>query len=450
MGGQPNSSESQAQYLETELTKMLREVVPERSEANKQCIYKVPQKFRQVNPKAYTPRIVSFGPFHYNTGNDALKPMEEAKLKYLTRFLDRNKHLSISSLFARLVEKEKLIRSCYAGPIDYNSNDFLRMILVDACFIIEYFLRCYTGLDLIEVNPLSKSWLEDDIFHDLGLLENQLPFFVLEDIFNYAKHGMNVEFPFKDDKNMDKFLGPVTNVESLSFLGITFHYFKCYNNLNLEATAIGPPKHFIDLLRSFMQPSPFPREKIKSCSRVQHLPSASQLSEAGLVFKVSSSRCLFDIKYHHLKGIMEMPCLVIEDGIETLFRNILAFEQCHYLHSPTVTQYLFFLDFLINNEKDVNVLIDKKIIVNWLGDANDVAKMINSLCSNVIVSHMSEEYCSLYDNLIKFHENPRNKYKAIFYHEYFNTPWKKASTIAAVLLLLLTLTQTICSVISLF
>lgn len=191
MEGQQICSQSQAQYLETELTKMLPNVVLQMSEVNEQCIYKVPQKFREGNPKAYTPQVVSIGPFHKprdsNGENNTLVRMEELKLEYLRRFLNRSKQLSMKHLFQRLIEKEKRIRSCYGEPINCNSNDFLTMILVDACFIIEHFLRFYTGLASIDIDPLSKSWLVNDVFHDLTLLENQLPFSVLEDIFNSAK-----------------------------------------------------------------------------------------------------------------------------------------------------------------------------------------------------------------------------------------------------------------------
>ncbi|BAU02060.1 hypothetical protein LR48_Vigan10g129900 [Vigna angularis] len=449
-----SNSQNQAKYLETELTKKLQQVVVELSDINEQCIYKVPEKFRQGNPKAYIPQVVSIGPFHRqcesNGENNNSKKMEELKLEYLQRFLDRNKQITMKDLFQELIEKEKRIRSCYAEPVNCNSNDFLTMILVDACFIIEHFLRFYTGLASIERDPLSKSWLANDVIHDLTLLENQLPFFVLEDIFNSAKTGMEVEFPFKNVKYMDEFTGPVTDFDSLSFLGITFQYFRKYNYMNINENAIESPKHFTDLLRTFMQPSKICHENLKGGYMVKHLPSASQLSEVGLIFKASSNKCLFDFKYHRLRGVMEMPCLTIDDRTEIRLRNILALEQCHYVLSPNITQYLFFLYFLIKTEKDVNILIDKKIIVNWMSDAGAVAKMFNYLCSNVIVSYISEEYCLLYDDLIKFHENPRNKYKAIFYHEYFNTPWKKASTTAAVLLLLLTLIQAICSVISVF
>jgi hypothetical protein len=38
------------------------------------CIYKVPQKIRKLNQEAYTPTIVSIGPFHY--GDKRLESME--------------------------------------------------------------------------------------------------------------------------------------------------------------------------------------------------------------------------------------------------------------------------------------------------------------------------------------------------------------------------------------
>ena len=98
----------------------------------------------------------------------------------------------------------------------------------------------------------------------------------------------------------------------------------------------------------------------------------------------------------------------------------------------------------------MNVLVDNKIIVNWMGDANKVATMVNNLDSNLAMPDFNSHYYSLCNSLNEFYENPRNKYKAIFIHEDFNTPWKTASTVAAIVLHLLTLIQTICSIISLF
>jgi len=50
--------------LKNELIEMLEVVVlPEMSGINEQYIYKVSQKIRQHNPQAYTPQIISIGPF---------------------------------------------------------------------------------------------------------------------------------------------------------------------------------------------------------------------------------------------------------------------------------------------------------------------------------------------------------------------------------------------------
>jgi len=82
---------------------------------------------------------------------------------------------------------------------------------------------------------------------------------------------------------------------------------------------------------------------------------------------------------------------------------------------------LSFLYFLINAEKYVSIPIHKTIIVNWMGDASGVAKMFNSLCSNVMVSYISEKYCSPYEYLLNSIKILANKHRTIFYHEYFNT-----------------------------
>ena len=45
-------------------------------------IYRVPLELRRVNSDAYTPMLISIGPFHRKDGN--LKNMENLKASYLT------------------------------------------------------------------------------------------------------------------------------------------------------------------------------------------------------------------------------------------------------------------------------------------------------------------------------------------------------------------------------
>ncbi|KAI4346002.1 hypothetical protein L6164_013085 [Bauhinia variegata] len=144
-----------------------------------------------------------------------------------------------------------------------------------------------------------------------------------------------------------------------------------------------------------------------------------------------------------------MPRLDVSDRTEFHLRNIVAFEQAHFPHETYITDYLKVLDFLVDDERDVNVLIHRGIITTLLGDSNEVATMINRLCSNLIQPNMNLEYLTICRRLKEFYEKPLNKWKAGMIHDYFDTPVKIATSIAAMVLLILTAIQTVCTVIPL-
>ena len=62
------------------------------------------------------------------------------------------------------------------------------MVLVDVVFIIEFFMKFYQPNFRTNEDPiLRKSFLHDDVKLEILLLENQLPLFILNDLFNLAK-----------------------------------------------------------------------------------------------------------------------------------------------------------------------------------------------------------------------------------------------------------------------
>jgi len=89
--------------------------------------------------------------------------------------------------------------------------------------------------------------------------------------------------------------------------------------------------------------------------------------------------------------------------------NIVVYEQCDCPSSPYITEYIKIIDFLINTGKDVNILVEKKIIVNLLGDDDALATMVNNLCSNITMIHINSEYRSLCYQLNGFFGNPLDK-----------------------------------------
>uniref|UniRef100_A0A2N9HYS3 Uncharacterized protein n=1 Tax=Fagus sylvatica TaxID=28930 RepID=A0A2N9HYS3_FAGSY len=192
--------------------------------------------------------------------------------------------------------------------------------------------------------------------------------------------------------------------------------------------------------------------------------SVTQLHEAGVKFKVISSKCvrdeeasskcirdevvssncLLDLSFKN--GVLEIPLLDFQDDTEALVRNIMALEQCDYRRPKFITDFYLILDCLINTTKDVDLLSDKGIVVNSLGDSEAVTSMINKLNRGILRGDMNSNFNRLCKELNEYYEKPWHKWQAILRHQYFSTPWRMASTIAAIILLILTLIQTVISI----
>ncbi|GMN45168.1 hypothetical protein TIFTF001_014351 [Ficus carica] len=98
------------------------------------CIYGVSERLRLANERAHTPQVVSIGPLHH--GKESLKAMEEHKKRYLRDFLRRT-NLSLENYIDIIKSKEARLRSSYAEPIEFGSDEFVKMVHVDAAFVVE-------------------------------------------------------------------------------------------------------------------------------------------------------------------------------------------------------------------------------------------------------------------------------------------------------------------------
>ncbi|KAM3750298.1 hypothetical protein ACB098_04G026600 [Castanea mollissima] len=366
-------------------------------ESSKQCrIYKASHPLRKWNEEAYTPQVVSIGPFHHK--NERLKAMEEHKERYFRSFMNPSK-INLEYLVGRIKEMEESIRGCYEKTINLNSDRFVKMILVDASFILQLFFRCslesWTSDDPIFVQPRV-----DAVMLDLLLLENQLPFI------------------------------------------LSFDYFECFNIQSIQVHPNVKIEHFTDLIRTFQLP-PLKNLPKRHCQLIKNLYSATQLHEAGVKFEVGTSEYCFDIKFGI--GVLKIPSFEIENRAEVVALNIMALEQTHYIENAYHTDYFILLDLLINTRKDVDFLCDNKILVNYLRDNNVVKFMINNLNTDIIWKGTRDDYFDLCKELNGFYENPWHRRKATLKSEYFSTPWRTSSIVAPSIFLVLTFIQTTCS-----
>ncbi|GLT45364.1 hypothetical protein SLA2020_191990 [Shorea laevis] len=418
----------------------------------KKKILKVPHQLREVNEKAYEPYVISIGPYH--RGKDHLKEMEGLKVQSLSRLLE----CTNQSVENCILETEAMVeeaRKCYTEPLDISTKEFAEMMVLDGCFIILFFMR--TSEEICSYGSLISS----SILHDLALVENQLPFFVLCKLLDII-----VGFP----TNIFNMVG-VIDPKRLLISEILAVFAESLPGLKVDTTyddnSIKNIKHIVHLLQANWRPS---NKAMDEYNRVQpkdgewpFIRSATELREAGIEFqttekkknerwslfdfkfekveeKRNEKRSLFDIKFKN--GILEMPKVIIDDQTDSMYRNLIACEQFDNLEQAFLTDYILLMDSLINSGKDVELLCKSGIIDNMLGNDESVAALFNRLGDHTNFSKYSFFYAQLFKDVDRHYKSPCNSWMAYLRHKYFNTPWALISFLAATLLLLLTVLQT--------
>ncbi|XP_062173993.1 UPF0481 protein At3g47200-like [Alnus glutinosa] len=496
------------------------------------CIYRVPKLLRKVNEEAYTPKLISIGPFHHDRRE--LRDMEMHKLRYFKKFLDRTGK-SEEDLRKIIEDDEKKIRLCYSEDCRLNNRHFVKMVLLDAIFIIELFLKVKKRREDEEKEEeedeekeeeedyiLRKKWLANGIYYDLLLLENQLPFFVLEKLYKFAgfsdsSSSCNHHEEGKPVEEHKKDLGK----EDAPIVKLFRNYLTYYDEKRRksigeevieESTGKGKTetpiceevKHFTDVLRYLFCPpymegmwirsTKMKRQRRKLGCQVSMQAKkkkkkkrnsgtqicVTKLNDAGLKFKVDDDTCLLNITllgclercdpcfnffdryclpclsclmcflftcfpftcflgcFGYPMHVLGVPQLVIDHGTEAIFRNLMALEQCHYPSKTYICSYVLLLDGFIDTKKDVDLLVDKKVIVNHLGSNAEVATLINKLGDQIVATTPSY-FDDIAQQLNEHYEFPLNHLLATLKREYFPNIFRGTATIVGLIVLGFTL-----------
>jgi hypothetical protein len=168
------------------------------------------------------------------------------------------------------------------------------------------------------------------------------------------------------------------------------------------------------------------------------MPSATSLEEAGIKFRRgTASKSILDIKFND--GVLEIPPLLIQETTETVFRNLISFEQFYLNCEARFTSYAILVDSLINSAKDADILSKNVIIDNWLSP-EDAVQFFSKLYHNTCVK---DEYYSqsLTRDVSRYCQRRWPRWRAALVRNYFNTPWAILSTLAVVILLILSFLQ---------
>nr|ADN33693.1 hypothetical protein [Cucumis melo subsp. melo] len=151
-------------------------------------IYKIPKFMKDIEPKEYEPHMVSFGPYHH--GNKHLHQMEQKKQKVFQHVAKDN----AATFELILSEVSKILEDLYEAYDDldhekWRKDDdaqakFMQMMIIDACFLLVFFSE--------DERYKSQITSKSEIKRDILLLENQLPFKLLQLLYSISSIKVRV------------------------------------------------------------------------------------------------------------------------------------------------------------------------------------------------------------------------------------------------------------------
>ncbi|KAF8031371.1 hypothetical protein BT93_D0536 [Corymbia citriodora subsp. variegata] len=344
--------------------------------SKKWSIFRVPEHIREVDEKAYDPRVVAIGPFHRD--QPELKAMEAQKLRLYGQLIKQiggeEREVGLRTAIKKLEGKA---RRCYSEEFaNISSEEFVQMMVLDGCFIVEL-MRLYHksnqhGEHLRE--PIfATRWMLPSITRDLLMLENQLPFFVLQEIYKLT--------------SLSEKETPLNKLALLFFEPLRPQKGE-YTEIKLQDQ--GKHHHLLALFHSSFLPGDYQRPSRRRgmrWDRQESLPGKFWLEEvrilqrSGVKFR-SNPGNLLNIEFENRE--LRIPTLFIDDSTGPLFRNLLAYEQCNAFAAPYITCYAIFLNSIITVPEDIEILQDTGIIIQSKSEDEEVVNLVNSLTKELV------------------------------------------------------------------
>ncbi|PON64965.1 hypothetical protein PanWU01x14_121420 [Parasponia andersonii] len=393
--------------------------------------FRIAKEQRSKNDKAYDPAKLSIGPFHH--GKPALKQMEDHKWRYLGALLNRKPNLeaSLDICVKALRESEHRARNCYGEKISLNSNDFVQMMLLDCCFIIELFLKfAIKGLRRRNDQLFITPGLLFELRRDMILLENQIPLFVLQQMFHIV---------------------PIPQQCTMSFTELASRFFKNMVPGDLEFLKEKFNQegyHLLDLIRRCIIPT-HPKVQPKEVnSSPKDLDSVRKLRRAGVRFKKAKQHSLLlDVTFEN--GVLTIPPLKIHECMEELLINLIALES-HLEDTQQTTSYAFLMHCLIHSEKDVKYLGERRILSypEVKDKEKEIAEMFQKLGKEA--SAKDFYYLRLIEQVKEYNRKSLHAKWEKVKRGYGKTPISFVVFVVVILLLVLTFVGVFFSVLSFF
>ncbi|KAJ3698306.1 hypothetical protein LUZ61_002011 [Rhynchospora tenuis] len=367
-------------------------------------------------------KVVAIGP--YNHKEEMLYFGLDYKWQIL-KLMTQGFQLDTGKFLGNMAKKELELRNCYEEEVEdlyqMATKDFLQIMLLDGCFIL-FALKCLDGknqssFDTVELF-LSKfqglgnaiviyqlitnvknlvSQLEmhrESVICDLLLMENQIPFSVLQELLCLCPD-------FRD------FVGS-------SIKDLALSSFKCVRpKMNKELSE--QPEEFLHLLDVFHW-SRVPEDKYKLIDNQinnQTMPGVSMLRatefhHSGVRLKRKKSGSYLDVVIKNSSSkkdcVIKVPAIDIKNYQFSIFESLVTFEERYEKRGVCFTAFVECMASLLGSENDAKLLQKCGIIPKDTDTSDDyVIKFFHQLSHCIkpvaLMPHPYEGYKSAVDRV---------------------------------------------------
>ncbi|XP_078179609.1 UPF0481 protein At3g47200-like [Carex rostrata] len=394
--------------------------------------------------------------------------MEDRKWLYFVEFI--NQKDDIWRVGIREIRKlEADLRACYFQSVGLEGDPFVNMMLFDSCFIIQLFIKWH----LKKLDAACDAGCSmPELMGDLLMLDNQIPFSVLDTMFNLYTFG-RVHPPDEDRRHSfitlaantlhyqeERAIVPKPDVKIKHLLHLFYLLFVPapeYSppiQMNSKKEGQEPHRNYLQLLQKCDPRGFFKSKKLNEKNRSPRvIPSAIELKEYGVTLK-KKEKCKSFLDVSFKDGILEVPQFMIEECGRSTYLNLIAFEQYSSdgdggvgrVDKP-LSSFAVFMACLINMAVDVLLLERVGILENNLANSVEGARFFGQQREYVHDNHyLRLMFVQVIDHCQAFWP----KHRAALRHGYFSSPWTIFSLMGAMLVLGITIFRTICLVLITF
>ncbi|KAI3788304.1 hypothetical protein L2E82_01065 [Cichorium intybus] len=352
-----------------------------------------------------------------------------------------------------------------------SDKEFTRMMLLDGCFIL-YYIQFIYGEKAGNCRDLIRSHQIVIVQQDLFLLENQIPYKVLNEMMELIKLDRRDKFgsffadnilapgrqkkgwcgfgtcSTQNDQNSRRQLeGSIRFVADSLIHGL---HFSLTSDSDEKRSANTSKQHKFRLTNYFntlMERKGRNRNVIPEKEEISNrctFRNVNELVDVGIRFKPSSVLSFAHIKFARrwwrFSADVKLPPITVDDSTKTILLNLIAYEMCSNDARSWVTSYICLLDSLIDHPEDVKALRKAGVLENSLGSDEEVTKLFNEIGTDLLPNNLA--YSEAKNKIQRHYESLKNTWLSQLKHEYVKSPWSFLALLGAVMALFLTAVQT--------